>query len=204
MGCLAINSFIDPILNYINTDKNIKKYFDFTYKSQKFQPRMLLEIIGRVLKEGISWRSIDTFYGHDSTYPKWQTVYAFYKKLINKKIILNTYAQMLRKYYRKNKNKLLKYRFTDTSFIYSRNGGTSVKFNKYFGRKKCCKLTLITDSSGIPYNIFIGGGNISDCKIFVKQISTENIVNVDVPTNNNFNYFLADSGYATLKKYEIC
>jgi len=39
---------------------------------------------------------------------------------------------MLRKYYRKNKNKLLKYRFTDTSFIYSRNGGTSVKFNKYF------------------------------------------------------------------------
>ena len=30
MGCLAINSFIDPILNYINTDKNIKKYFDFT------------------------------------------------------------------------------------------------------------------------------------------------------------------------------
>jgi hypothetical protein len=30
---------------------------------------MLLEIIGRVLKEGISWRSIDTFYGYDSTYP---------------------------------------------------------------------------------------------------------------------------------------
>ena len=49
---------------------------------------------------------------------------AFYKKLVNKKIILNTYAQMLRKYYGKNKNKLLKYRFIDTSFIYSRNGGT--------------------------------------------------------------------------------
>jgi len=42
---------------------------NLTYKSQKFQPRMLLEIIGRVLKEGISWRSIDTFYGYDSTYP---------------------------------------------------------------------------------------------------------------------------------------
>ena len=45
MGCLAINSFIDPILNYINTGKNIKKYFDFTYKSQKFQSRMLLELL---------------------------------------------------------------------------------------------------------------------------------------------------------------
>jgi len=38
MGCLAINSFIDPTLNYINTGENIKKYCDFTYKSQKFQP----------------------------------------------------------------------------------------------------------------------------------------------------------------------
>ena len=37
----------------------------------------------------------------------------------------------------------------------------------------------------------------------MKQISTENIVNVDLPTNNNVNYFLADSGYAIPKKYEI-
>ena len=110
---------------------------------------------------------------------------------------------MLQKYYEKNKNKLLKYRFTDTSFIYSRNGGASVKFNRYFGRKKCCKLSLITFSNGIPYNIFIDGGNRSDSKIFMKQISTENIVNVDLPTNNNVNYFLADSGYAIPKKYEI-
>jgi len=35
-----------------------------------------------VLKEGLSWRSIATFCGDYEIFPKWQTVYAFYKKLI--------------------------------------------------------------------------------------------------------------------------
>ena len=67
MGGIKIDAFIDPILNYINTSEKNKKYFNFTYKAQKYKPRLLLELIGKVLKEGISWRSIDTFYGHDST-----------------------------------------------------------------------------------------------------------------------------------------
>jgi hypothetical protein len=70
MGSLKIDAFIDPILNYINKVKKIKKYFNFTYKAQKYKPRLLLEIIGRVLKEGISRRTSDTFYGHCSAYPK--------------------------------------------------------------------------------------------------------------------------------------
>ncbi len=88
MGKLKIDSFIVPILNYINTNPDCQKYFDFTFKAQKYDPRLLLEIIGIVLKEGISWRSITTFYGDYEIFPKWQTVYAFYRKLINKKIIL--------------------------------------------------------------------------------------------------------------------
>ena len=40
--------------------------------------------------------------------------------------------------------------------------------------------------------------------IMEQQISTENIVNVDPPTNNNFNHFLADSGRDTeeIRNYE--
>jgi hypothetical protein len=48
MGCLAINSFIDPILNYINTYKNIKKYFDFTYKSQELCDVAILSATGAI------------------------------------------------------------------------------------------------------------------------------------------------------------
>lgn len=201
MAKLKIDAFIDPILDYINTNQYHKKYFDFTFKAQKYEPKILLKIISTVLKEGISWRSIDDFYGNYEMFPKWQTVYAFYRKLINKKIIVSTYAQMLKKYYIKTGNGSLKYRFTDTSFIYSRNGGKNVKFNKYFGRKKCCKLSLITDSNGIPYNIFVGNGNTHDCKILMQQINTRNIVNID--TNNNCTYFMADSGYDTKEMRDV-
>ena len=67
---------------------------------------------------------------------------------------------MLKKYFLKGKNDKLSYRYTDTSFINSINGGENVKHNKFFGRKKCCKLSLITDKYGIPFNISIYNGNI--------------------------------------------
>jgi len=86
--------------------------------------------------------------------------------------------------------KIFYYRYTYTSFIYSRNGGECVKFNK------CCKLSLITDINGIPFNIGIYGGNIHDSTIFIDQLKSKNIVDID--TNNYFKeYFLADSGYDT-------
>ena len=65
---------------------------------------------------------------------------------------------MLKKYFIRGKNKKLSYRYTDTSFIYSRNREECVKFNK---------LSLITDVNGIPYNIGIYEGNIHDSTIFV-------------------------------------
>jgi transposase len=109
---------------------------------------------------------------------------------------------MLQKYYIRGKNKKLSYRYTDTSFIYSRNGGECVKYNKFFGRKKCCKLSLITDINGIPFNIGIYGGNIHDSTILLDQLKSENIVNVnsiDCKGIIGDKYFLADSGYDTIE-----
>ncbi len=39
--------------------------------------------------------------------------------------------------------------------------------------KKCCKLSLIVDVNGIPYNIFIGNSNTNDCKILIQQLDTQ-------------------------------
>ncbi len=50
---------------------------------------------------------MDTFYSKNKEKPKWITVYKFYNQLINRKIILNTYAQMLKKYFVKGKNNKL-------------------------------------------------------------------------------------------------
>ncbi len=121
-----------------------------------------------------------------------------YNLLINRKIILNTYAQMLKKYFVKGKNNKLNYRYTDTSFIYSRNGGESVKYNKFFGRKKCCKVSFITDKYGVPFNISIYNGNINDSAILLDQLNSKNIIDIG-ENNGKKNYFFADSGYDSSK-----
>ena len=77
-----------------------------------------------------------------------------------------------------------------------------MKYNKFFGRKKCCKLSLITDINGIPFNIGIYGGNIHDSTILLDQLKSENIVNVnsiDCKGIIGDKYFLADSGYDTIE-----
>jgi hypothetical protein len=40
--------------------------------TQKYEPRLLLNIIGSVLKEEIRWGSITDFYGNYEIFPKWQ------------------------------------------------------------------------------------------------------------------------------------
>ena len=62
-------------------------------------------------------------------------------------------------------------------------------------------MSLITDVNGIPYNIGIYEGNIHDSTIFIDQLKSKNIVDIDT---NNYKgkgkykeYFLADSGYDT-------
>ena len=86
---LNIKSFINPILIYIKKNTFVKKYYNFTYKTQKYSPQIMLEIIEKVLKSGISWRDINIFYGNFKNYPKWNTVFPCmcYKNLIERKII---------------------------------------------------------------------------------------------------------------------
>ena len=193
-----IYKFIDPILSYIKNNTSICKYYNKSKKIQKYPAELMLKLIAQVLETGISWRSLDTFYSKNKEKPKWITVYKFYNQLINRKIILNTYAQMLKKYFVKGKNNKLNYRYTDTSFIYSRNGGESVKYNKFFGRKKCCKLSLITDKYGVPFNISIYNGNINDSAILLDQLNSKNIIDIE-ENNGKKNYFFADSGYDSSK-----
>lgn len=102
-----IYKFIDPILSYIKNNTSICKYYNKSKKIQKYPAELMLKLIAQVLETGISWRSLDTFYSKNKEKPKWITVYKFYNQLINRKIILNTYAQMLKKYFVKGKNNKL-------------------------------------------------------------------------------------------------
>ena len=53
---LIINSIKKNIMN----NKNISKYFNFTYTSQKYDIEYILIKILKVIKYGIPWRLIET------------------------------------------------------------------------------------------------------------------------------------------------
>jgi transposase len=66
----------------------------------------------------------------------------------------------------KNKNKL-KYVYIDTSIISNKYGIDKVKRNKYYKNKKVSKISIITLSKGIPFNVKLYSGNRNDGFIFM-------------------------------------
>ena len=81
-----IYKFIKPILSYI---KKIHQYANKSKKIQKYPAEFCTSIKYRFLIAGGN-----TFYAKIENYPKWNTVFPCmcYIKLINRKIIFNTYA----------------------------------------------------------------------------------------------------------------
>jgi uncharacterized protein YeaC (DUF1315 family) len=92
---------INSIIEYLGTKPEIYKYFDGTYKSQKYDLKCLLPIILYVLKNNISWRKVSDLKITESIH--WNTVYKMHQKLIKYKIYEGTYSQLINKFYKKNK-----------------------------------------------------------------------------------------------------
>ena len=66
----------------------------------------------------------------------------------------------------------------------------------YNNRKNGTKISLITDSNGIPFNVKCYKGNKYDSKILDNHLKNENLIDITnmMPDKK---YFLADPGYDT-------
>ena len=96
-------------------------------------------------------------------------------------IFKNSYIQLLNKYLKRNK-KTLKYINTDTTFIPNKKG---------IDCENRTKISVITNSEGVPLNIRCYKGNKHDSIIFMDQIKN---IKIDKIKNS---YFLADGAYDT-------
>ena len=183
---------IKAITMNIKSNKEVAKYFDFTYKSQKHKiENVLLEIL-KVIKYAIPWRLITDI--------PYTTVYSSYKRLLHFDILKNTYIELLKLYLKKSPNKKLKIQYTDTTCISNKYGSTLVKYNGY-KRKKCTKISFITDSYGIPINVSIHNGSQNDGKILVSHFH-KMLIDEDL-NNKNKVYMLADSIYYVKEVKEL-
>lgn len=174
------------ILKYIKSNKEINKHFNFTYHTQKHRLEDMLNEIIPIIKFAIPWR--------ETISVSFNSAYDTYKRLIKFGVLKKTYMELLKKYFIKTPANKLKLIYTDTTCVVNKYGSELVKYNGY-KKRKVTKISLITDSLGIPINIKIGGGTEDDGKIFIKQIRENDWLINDELIEKYKKCLLADSGY---------
>lgn len=184
---------IKAIKNNIFNNAIVVKYFNFSYKSQKHKIEDILKEILISIKYAVPWRELKNI--------PYSTVYSSYKRLIKLNILKNTYIELLKIYLKKTPNNKLKYQYTDTTCISNKYGSKLVKYNGY-KQKKCTKISLITDSFGIPINVNIDEGSKCDSKIFLDHFHNNYLIEKEL--NNKYKkYMLADGIYSVNNVKEL-
>jgi hypothetical protein len=176
---------IKAIVNNINSNSEIKKYYDFTYKSQKHNIENILTEILIIIKYAIPWRETRNI--------AYSTVYSSYKRLIFFGILKSTYIDLLKIYLKLGANKKLKYQYTDTTIVSNKYGSSLVKYNGY-KKKKGTKISLVTDSYGIPINVHVASGSACDSRILLRHFNKKMLISNEL-NNKHKKFMLADGIY---------
>jgi transposase len=173
--------FIEILTKTINQTFLVNSY-NYTYPNQKYSLSEILNDIMYVLKTGISWRNIRSNIN-------WRTLIFHFNRLCQYNIFQKTYKNLLKLYVKtlSIKEKIL---LTDTSFIKNNIGTNKLGRNIYFKGKRCFKLSLLTDMNGIPLDIIIDAGNLSEVSYLKKHIKF-----IIKSKKNHYNILMADKGY---------
>jgi len=181
---------IKLLVKHVKENKNLYTSFNFSNVHQKYHLADYLYVILIVLKTGIAWRYVEEL----NINIGWNSVYKVYQKLNKAGIFKIAYTDLLKKYLTKCPNKKLRYVLTDTSFVPNKKGKNMYGYNTYYNKKNGTKISLITDSNGIPLNMKCYMGNKCDSKILLDHLE-----NSDIVCTNHIDkykrYFLADPAY---------
>ena len=176
----------------------LSKSFNFSNVHQKyFLTDYLIDIL-YVLKTGIAWRDL-------RSHINWISVYKTYCKLVSFKIIEACYQDLLDKYLSKSLPSKMGHILTDTSFVPNKHGHDVIGFNHFYNRKRGTKISLITDSDGIPLDVKCYAGNRYDSKLLdrhLNEIKDNNPIKSYHSDKRHNRYFLADAGYDSKENHE--
>ncbi len=187
---------LNAIINTIKDHPKFSKYFDKKIKyPYKCNIKEIIYIIILKVQQGFSQRFISKL----QTSINWKTINKVYNKLTGLNLLELTYVKLLEKYIIIAPTKKFKNILTDTSGIYNKLNIDSIGRNKYFKNKNILKISLITDSYGVPFNVITTKGNFNDAKILYKQLKNKkNYISNEFLNKYKVN-FLADSGYDSSK-----
>jgi len=178
---------ISIIKKYINNDP--KLYVKFNHYNRKYPIDELMPYIIEILEDGISFRKIKSSIS-------WSTIYKFHQKLVQFKIIENTYDLNVNKYL-SNLETLPQNYYTDTTFVCNKLGEESVGYNQQIKKHKTSKISIITDDFNIPVSVSISSGSPHDSTILYNQL--DDLHNKHPLLFNKNKTLIADAAYDSQK-----
>ena len=85
--------------------------------------------------------------------------------------------------------------YTDTTVIGNKYGNENVARNKCYKNKNVSKLSLVTDSKGVPIDIKLYSGNVHDSRIACEHINESRDIDPLVKNRHKIKCLVADAGY---------
>ena len=194
-----MKNLIDIFSKYILKYSNLKNTYNFSNKKQKYNLNTIIDELIYISKSGVSWR---LYRGPI----KWNALYYHFKLFIKFKILDCFYKYLLDKYLKKRFTTKLKYNLIDSTVFVNKYGIDLKGRNKQYRFKNTTKLSVISDSQGIPISMYIDKGSEHDSTILLKHF--DNFL-IDTKTfkfknhNRYKQYLLADSGYDSKKLFKL-
>jgi transposase len=152
------------------------------FKNSKYELDQIIDGILYVLKTGISWRD-------SKSCVKWNSLYFHFQRFVSFNIFKKLYIKLRSIYLYTNTTNVF---IIDSSFIQNKWGKNYLARNKFFKNKKCNKISLMTDTNGIPISVLINSGNVHDLSFLNEHI---NDLFITYKFNKNKTILLADKSY---------
>ena len=170
------NIIMKEVIKYKNT-------LDSRGCKTKIEQELFIDIFINKLETNLTWERLGYMYklskSHiHKTFNNWSDYGVF-------KNAFNTFLKQYNLFIDNNEA------YIDSTTIFNKYGYIeSTGFNSYESKKhKCNKLSIISSKNGIPLNIHISNGDISDINLLIKTL----------PDNIYFNTLYADKGYVSNK-----
>jgi transposase len=186
-----MNLDIKKELTKIILNSKIKNTYSIKYGNSRYTLDHIIDELIYVLKSGVSWRNVRSVINY-------KTLFWHFNNLSKNHIFHKLFYKIKRKYFKILNYPNVNYLLIDSTIIYNKFGINKIGRNKFYKNKNSTKISLLTDSCGIPLSIFFMKGNFHDNTIFHKHI---NDITIHFPKRKY--KILADKGYSCTKNYEF-
>jgi len=163
----------------------LKKFYTVSHPNSKYSIDTIIEDILFVLKSGVSWRD-------SRSSVNWQSLYWHFQRFLKFNLFQSVF-QRLRNIHSKQNS--IDIQIIDSTFILNKFGKNKIARNKFFKNKNCNKISLVSDSNGVPLSVIINSGNIHDVSFVEQHISDLRVLT----KKSNSVTLLADKGYVSHK-----